>query len=111
MEVFVLSVLLYSILLLVVAKIVPGIDVDGFGTAVVAGVVMGGINLLVKPLLVLIGLPFIILTLGLFLIVINAALLKLAAAIVPGFEIRGCGPALLGALLLSIFSFGVTLAV
>lgn len=109
MEAFIITTLVYAILLLVVAKIVPGIDVDGFGTAIVAGLVMGVVNALIKPIIVLLSLPFVILTLGIFLLVINALLLKLAAAIVPGFHIKGFGSALLGALLLSIFTGGLSL--
>jgi putative membrane protein len=109
MEVFTITTLVYAILLLVVAKIVPGIEIDGFGTAIVAGLVMGVVNALIKPIIVFLSLPFVILTLGIFLLVINALLLKLAAAIVPGFRIKGFGSALLGALLLSIFSGGLSL--
>jgi putative membrane protein len=109
MEVFIITTLVYAILLLVVAKIVPGIEIDGFGTAIVAGLVMGVVNALIKPIIVFLSLPFVILTLGIFLLVINALLLKLAAAIVPGFRIKGFGSALLGALLLSIFSGGLSL--
>lgn len=109
MEYFIIMTLVYAVLLLIVAKIVPGIEMDSMGSALLAGLVMGVINALVKPVLVLLSLPFLILTLGLFLLVINALLLKLASAIVPGFQIKGFGSALLGALLLSIFSGGITL--
>lgn len=109
MEYFIIMTLVYAVLLLIVAKIVPGIEMDSMGSALLAGLVMGVINALVKPVLVLLSLPFLILTLGLFLIVINALLLKLASAIVPGFQIKGFGSALIGALLLSIFSGGITL--
>jgi len=71
--------------------------------------VLGIVNALIRPLLVFLTLPITILTLGLFLLVINALLLKLAAALVPGFRVRGFGAAFLGALLLSVFSFGATL--
>lgn len=109
MEAFIISTLVYAVLLLIVAKIVPGIEMDSMGSALIAGLAMGVINFMVKPVLVLLSLPVVILTLGLFLLVINALLLKLAAAIVPGFEIKGFGSALLGALLLSIFSGGLSL--
>ncbi len=109
MEYFIIMTLVYAVLLLIVAKIVPGIEMDSMGSALLAGLVMGVVNALVKPVLVLLSLPFLILTLGLFLLVINALLLKLASAIVPGFQIKGFGSALIGALLLSIFSGGITL--
>jgi putative membrane protein len=108
-EAILLQIVVVGLLLWVVAKIVPGMEVDGVGHALIAGLVLGIINALIRPLLVILTLPITVLTLGLFLLVINALLLKLAAAIVPGFAIRGFLPALLGALLLSIFSFGTTL--
>mgnify|MGYP006279625735 CR=1 FL=1 len=111
MELFLVQVLVVGLLLYLVAKIVPGIEIDGCGYALLAGLVLGVINALVRPLLVLLTLPVTVLTLGLFLLVINALMLKLAAALAPGFRVRGFGAALLGALLLSIFSFGVTLVV
>jgi len=110
-EIFLVQVLVVGLLLYLVAKIVPGIEIDGCGYALLAGLVLGVINALVRPLLVLLTLPVTVLTLGLFLLVINALMLKLAAALAPGFRVRGFGAALLGALLLSIFSFGVTLVV
>ncbi len=109
MEAFLIHVVIVGLLLWVVARIVPGVEVDGVGHALVAGLVLGVINALVKPLLVILTLPITILTLGLFLLVINALLLRLAAALVPGFRVDGFLPALLGALLLSVFSFGTTL--
>jgi putative membrane protein len=109
LEYFIITTLVYAVLLLIVAKIVPGIEMDNMGSALIAGLAMGVINAIVKPVLVILSLPFLILTLGLFLLVINALLLKLAAAIVPGFQVKGFGSALLGALLLSIFSGGLSL--
>ncbi len=109
MEVFLIQVIVVGLLLWVVARIVPGVEVDGVGHALVAGLVLGVINALVRPLLVILTLPITILTLGLFLLIINAILLKLAAALVPGFRVQGFLPAVLAALLLSVFSFGATL--
>ncbi len=109
MEVFFIQVVVVGLLLYVVARLVPGMDIDGIGDALVAGLVLGIVNALVKPLLVLLTLPITVLTLGLFLLVVNALLLKLVAALVPGLHVRSFGAAFLGALLLSIFSFGATL--
>lgn len=108
MEALILTTLVYAVLLLIVAKIVPGIEMEGVGPAFLAGLVMGILNMILKPLLVLLSIPFLVLTLGLFMFVLNALLLKLAAAIVPGFSIRGFGPAFIGAVLLAVFSFGMT---
>ena len=109
MEVFILQVVVVGLLLYVVSKIVPGIEIDGVGHALLAGLVLGIVNALIRPLLVILTLPITILTLGLFLLVINALMLRLAAALVPGVRVRSFGAAFLGALLLSIFSFGATL--
>lgn len=104
MELFLLQLVVTTILLLVVARIIPGIEVQGLGSAVVAALVFGLLNAFLKPLLVLLGLPFIILTLGLFYFVINALLLKLVGAVVKGFDVDGFVPALLGSLLLSLLN-------
>ena len=109
MELFLVQIVVVGLLLYVVAKIVPGMAVDGVGHALLAGLVLGIVNALVRPLLVFLTLPITIITLGLFLLVINALMLKLAAALVPGLHVRGFGAALLGALLLSVLSFGATL--
>jgi len=108
-ELFVIQIVVVAVLLLVVARIVPGIEVDGCANALLAGLALGIINALLKPLLVVLTLPITVLTLGLFLLVINALLLRLAAVFVPGFRVSGFLAAFWGALLLSIFSFGLTL--
>jgi putative membrane protein len=109
MEVFIIHLLIMAVLLLLVARLVPGIEVSGFGHAVLAALVLGLVNVLVRPLFIFLTLPLTILTLGLFLLVINALMLRLAAALVPGFEVRGFMPALWGSLLLTIFSAGMSL--
>ncbi|MBD3223047.1 phage holin family protein [bacterium] len=109
MEVFIVQIVVVGLLLYVVARLVPGMEIESVGHALLAGLVLGIINALIKPILVILTLPITILTLGLFLLVINAIILKLAGALVPGLEVRSFGAALLGALLLSIFSFGATL--
>lgn len=109
MEIFLVQVIVVGLLLYVVAKVVPGMEVDGIGHALLAGLVLGIVNALVRPLLVFLSLPITVLTLGLFLLVINALLLKLTAALAPGLHVKSFGAAFLGALLLSILSFGATL--
>lgn len=109
MEVFLVTVFVYSLLLLLVARLLPGIEVESYGQSLLAALVLGVLNALVRPILVILTLPITILTLGLFLLVINALMLRLSAAIVPGFRVDGCLPALLGSLLLSIFTAGVSL--
>lgn len=96
--------LVSALLLWLVGQLVSGIHIRGFGTAVLAALVLGLVNFLVRPILVLVTLPITILTLGLFLIVINALMLLLTAALVPGLHIAGFGAALLGGLLLGLFN-------
>lgn len=88
--------------LLVTAYVVPGFRVRNAGTALMAALVVGLVNAILRPILLLLTLPINILTLGLFTFVINAALLKLAAAVVPDFEIDGWGPAILGAVVMTV---------
>ena len=97
--------LVYSIVILAAAYNLPGVMVDDFGTALIAALVLGLINLIIKPLIVVLTLPINILTLGLFTLVINALLVMLAGAIVPGFQISGFGAALIFSVILSIVVF------
>lgn len=84
-----ISLLLSSLAVFVTAYILPGVHVDNFIAAVVMAIVLGAVNAFVKPVLVFLTLPINILTLGLFLVVINAAVVLLASAITPGFTIDG----------------------
>ncbi len=104
---FVLHLLVTAVLLVVVAKIVDGIEVEGFGTAVIGALVLGVVNAVVRPAAVFLSLPLTLLTFGLFLLVVNAAMLWLAAAFVPGIRVRGFGAAFFGSLLLSAFNWVV----
>jgi putative membrane protein len=88
--------------LLIVAYVVKGFDISGFGSALIAAVVIGLVNGTLGFFLKVVTFPLTILTLGLFWWVINALMLKLAAALVPGFNINGFLPALVGALVLSL---------
>jgi putative membrane protein len=88
----------------IVAHVVPGISVSGPAAALIAALVIGLINATLGLLLKIITFPLTILTLGLFWFVINALMLELAAALVPGFQVRGFVAALIGAVLLSVVS-------
>jgi len=77
----------------------------GPGTALVAGAILGLVNVLVKPVLVVLTLPLTLVTLGLFLFVVNALCLGATAAVVPGFEISGFWAAMAGALVVSVVSW------
>lgn len=94
-------------LLLLVARFVRGVEIEGFGTALLAALAFGIVNACLRPLMVLLTLPLTILSFGLFLFVVNALMFRLAAALVPGFSVRGFGPALLGSVLLSLLNLAV----
>ena len=96
--------LLNAVALLVVAYILPGITVASFGSALIAALVLGLLNTLVKPLLILLTLPITIVTLGLFLLVLNALVFWFAGSILKGFHVNGFWWALLGAFVYSIIS-------
>ncbi|MBU3739184.1 MAG: phage holin family protein [Rhodoferax sp.] len=89
--------------LLGVTYLYPGVSVASFGTALLAAMVIGLLNLLLRPLLVLLTLPVTLLTLGLFLFVINALMFYWAAQLLDGFSVDGFGAALLGSLIYTAF--------
>jgi len=101
------SLIVAVLSLLGTAYFLPGFQVTGIGAATVAALVIGLANILVRPVLLLLTLPLNILTLGLFTWVVNAMVLKLCAALTPGFNIDGWGSALLGAILISVLSNGI----
>lgn len=97
-----IQLLINAIAFYVTAYIVPGFTISGWQALLVMSVVWGILTLLVKPILLLLTLPINILTLGLFTFVINALLLLLLSAIVPGFHIAGFVTALIAAIVLSL---------
>lgn len=105
---FVVRVLVNAVTIALAAYLVPGIELTGLVPALVAGLVLGLVNALVRPVLVLLTLPLTLVTLGLFLFVLNALCLWLTSAIVPGFTVPGFGPAFLGALVVSLVSWALT---
>ena len=96
--------ILNAVALLVVAYLLPGISVASFGSALMAALVLGLLNMLVKPVLVLLTLPITIVTLGLFLIVLNALLFWFAGTVLRGFQVSGFWWAVGGAILYSFIS-------
>jgi putative membrane protein len=96
--------LVSAVCLLLVARLVPGIIVKGLWTALIAAVVIGLVNGTLGALLKLLTFPLSVLTFGIFWLVINALMLKLAAAFVPGFEVRGFWPAFWGGVILSLLN-------
>lgn len=96
--------ILNAVALLVVAYLLPGITVASFGSALIAALVLGLLNTLVKPVLILLTLPITIVTLGLFLIVLNALVFWFAGSVLKGFHVEGFWWAVIGAIVYSIVS-------
>src|SRR6187402_831370 len=96
---FLARLVLNALAIAIAAWFVPGLHLQGPGTALFAGLIFGVVNVLVKPLLILLTLPLTLVTLGLFLFVVNALCLGATAALVPGFEIFGFWSAVGGALI------------
>lgn len=108
-----LRLLLNTLALWIVAQLYGGIyfaSDSGLGDYLMAGLIFGLANALLKPVLLLFTLPFNILTLGLFTLVVNAVILLIVASLTP-LDVRGFGGALIGAILLSVISFGLNLLI
>jgi putative membrane protein len=107
MVLFLAHLLLTAALLLLVANVVRGVKIEGWGSAFIAALVLGLVNAFVRPVMVLLTMPLTIVTFGLFLFVVNALVLWLVAALVPGFRVQGFGAALLGSLVLTLLNVAV----
>jgi putative membrane protein len=105
---FLLRVLINAVAIYLAAAIVPGIEISGLPAALGAGLVLGLVNAIVRPVLVILTLPVTLLTLGLFLFILNGLCLWLTSVVVEGFEVHGVVPAVLGALLVSVVSWILT---
>jgi putative membrane protein len=93
------------------SRIVPGIVIKDFGTLVAAALLLGIVNALVRPILTLLTLPITILTLGLFLVVVNAAMIGLVSLFLKGFDVRGFIPAVLCWLVVTLVSWAAYLVI
>jgi putative membrane protein len=102
---FLLRLLLNGLAIMVAAWFVPGVRLAGVVPAIVAGVILGFVNTLVRPVLLLLTLPFTLLTLGLFIFIVNAVCFALTAALVPGFDLSGFLAAFFGALVVTMVSW------
>lgn len=102
---FLLRLLINGIVFYCIALYVPGIHANGFGAAVLAAFIFGIVNAVVRPIVLLLTLPFTIVTLGLFIIVVNALMFWLATWITPGFKVDGFTPALIGGIIMMIVGF------
>lgn len=105
---WIVSLVLDAAVLILAALLLDSFHLDGFGTALLAALILSILNLIVKPILIVLTLPVTILTLGLFLIVINAITLMLAQAIIgPSFVIDGFGTAIVAAIVISLINLVV----
>jgi putative membrane protein len=104
---FLVHLVLSAALLVMVANLVSGFVIDGWSAALWAALILGLVNAVVRPVLVILTFPLTIVTFGLFLVVINALMLQLAAALVPGFRIEGFGPAFIASLLLALLGIAI----
>jgi putative membrane protein len=102
---FLLHWLVVAAALWVATYLLPGVRVSSTGTLLLAALVLGLVNALVRPVLFIVTLPITVITLGLFYLVVNGLAFGLAAALVPGFTVRSFGSAVLGALVVSVVSW------
>jgi putative membrane protein len=98
---FILRILLSALAVVVLAKVLPGVGVDTYTTAIIVAIVLSLLNFIVKPILIILTLPVTIITFGLFLLIINAIIILLADNLIAGFTVDSIWWALLFSLLLS----------
>jgi putative membrane protein len=108
MKDLIVHLIVSALLLALVDYFIDGITIDGFGYALIAALVLGLMNAVIRPVLVILTLPITVVTLGLFLLVINALMMLLAAAFAPGFRVETFGAALFGGLLLAVFNLAAS---
>lgn len=105
----IITLLLNALAIFVTQYIVPGFSVDGFGTAILAAIILGLINTFIRPVLLFLTAPINILTLGLFTFVVNAIMLWLTTLVVSGLRIDGMLSTLLGAIVISVISTALSM--
>jgi putative membrane protein len=106
---FLIRLVVNAVALIAVAYIVPGIHISGFGAALIAALILGIVNAILRPILIILSLPLEIVTLGLFTLVINALLFWLVGTLHVGLTVDGFWPAFWGALVMSIVSWVISL--
>ena len=84
------------------ATIIPGMEIDGVGNLIVAALLLGLVNAIIRPIILILTLPLTVLTLGLFILVVNGISLALVAWLMPGFAVTGLGPAILGSIVVGL---------
>ena len=101
----IINLLITAVAVVVAAYLIPGIQVDGFMTAIIVAIALAILNAFIKPILTILTIPITIFTLGLFLLVINAAMVSLAGWIVSGFDVDSFWSALFFSIIVSVVSF------
>jgi putative membrane protein len=102
---FLIHTVVLAIAIWATANVVPGVTITSWSALAVAALVLGVVNAIIRPILVILTFPITVLTLGLFYLVVNGLAFALAAALVPGFQLSGWGAAILGALMTSVVSW------
>lgn len=101
---FLINLLISSFAVFASARIIPGVVIENFTSSIVVAIILGVVNAVIKPILIILTLPINILTLGLFSLVINALMVLLVDALVPGFAVDGFLTAILFSIVLSVIS-------
>lgn len=101
----IIKILISAISVFIASELLPGVEVQNFITALIVSVVLGLMNTVVKPILVILTLPITVITLGLFMFVLNAFIILITSSLVPGFKVDGFMSALLFSLVLSIVNY------
>jgi putative membrane protein len=105
---FLARLIINAALLLLVARVVPGVFVEDWGSAFIGAIVLGLVNFFVKSVMIILTLPLTIITMGLFLLVVNALMLWLVSGLVPGIHLKDFGSAILGSLLFSLLNLAIS---
>jgi putative membrane protein len=105
---FLIRLVVVALSLALAAHLLPGFRVDGWGTLLLASLLFGVVNAVLKPILVFLTFPITLVTVGLFLVVLNAAMLGLTAWLLPGFAIDGLVPAVLGWLIVTVVGWAAS---
>ena len=106
---FLLRVSINLLALVVAGSVIKGIRIESLEMGIIAAGILGIVNAVIRPVVLILTLPINLLTLGLFTLVVNAAMLMLVSALVPGFAIESFGSAFFGALVISLVSWGVNI--
>lgn len=104
MIIYIVQIVVTSLILLLMARMVRGVEIDSWGSALFAAVILGLVNAVIRPLMIWLTIPLTLLTMGLFLLVINALMLQLVAVLSPGVRVSGFGRAVLGSIVLTILN-------